>query len=137
MQETQINAIAVHPHFPFLATAHEDRFVRVFNLASSSQVPVLSTLAHLDGVTSLAFSPSSPADREGPNLLATVSHDASLRFWNLSTSSTSSSPTLTCIQEVTSHRVKSAEGILDLAFAQDGKTLVTCGADSTVRVWQK
>ncbi|GAA5844536.1 hypothetical protein JCM5353_001302 [Sporobolomyces roseus] len=137
LQETQINAIAVHPHFPFLATGHEDRFIRIFDLSSSSQDPILSTLAHLDGVTSLAFSPSSPADREGPHRLLTVSHDASLRFWNLSASSTSSSPNLTCIQEVTSHRVKSAEGILDLAFAQDGKTLVTSGADSTVRVWQK
>lgn len=135
-QETQINAIAVHPHLPLLATAHEDRFVRIFDLSSSSQTPIHSTLAHLDGVTSLAFSPTSPADRAGTHLLATVSHDTSLRLWDLLIPS-SSSPTMVCIQEATSHRVKSAEGILDIAFGQDGKTLVTSGADSTVRIWQK
>ncbi|GAA5873162.1 hypothetical protein JCM1840_005588 [Sporobolomyces johnsonii] len=139
--ETQINALAAHPTLPLLATAHEDRFIRIFDL--STNTCLVSTLAHLDGVTSLSFSPSSAPSAGDEILLASVSHDTSLRLWHLCVPSSSSpdagEATLTCVQEVSSHRVKGAEGVLAVAFAPEGtgERVVTAGADGSVRVWEK
>jgi striatin 1/3/4 len=132
--ETQINAIAVHPSLPLLATAHEDRFVRIFDLSMTSHQPILSTLAHLDGVTALSFDSST---EDGPRALATVSHDTSLRLWNLTIPPFGSTATMTCVQEISSHRVNSSEGVLDVAHSRDGASIVTAGADGTLRVWQQ
>lgn len=45
--------------------------------------------------------------------------------------------TLTCVQEASTHRVKGAEGVLGVAFAQHVTALVTAGADGTARVWEQ
>ncbi|GAA5935335.1 uncharacterized protein JCM15063_001002 [Sporobolomyces koalae] len=63
-RDAQTNALAIHPTLPILATAHEDRFIRIFDLSSNLEAPTVSTLAHLDGVTSLSFAPTSV-----PNLI--------------------------------------------------------------------
>ncbi|GAA5953728.1 hypothetical protein JCM3765_006951 [Sporobolomyces pararoseus] len=151
-KSTQINAIAIHPALPHLvATAHEDSFVKIFDLSSSTTsetlLPFISTKVHLDGVTSLAFSPKSTLEdwinpkRDGNHVLTTVSHDTSVRFWNLrrspSTSQKDNILELYCVQEITSHRLNSQEGILDLGVSKDGSQVVTAGADGTIRVWQQ
>ncbi|BGP36019.1 1,2-dihydroxy-3-keto-5-methylthiopentene dioxygenase [Rhodotorula toruloides] len=128
--DTQINAIAVCSDAGLLATAHEDNHLRVFDLASSDCL--VSTRAHLDGVTSVSFRPSSAGD----SLLATSSHDGSVRLWAFDRPA-EGPPTLTCVQEESTHRIKGAEGVLDVAFAPTGDALVSTGADGTVRVWQK
>ncbi|GAA5833434.1 hypothetical protein JCM11251_003494 [Rhodosporidiobolus azoricus] len=104
----------------------------VFDLKTGTCL--VSTAAHLDGVTALVFSPSSA----NAALLASTSHDASFRLWQLSFSpETSASASLICVQEASTHRVKSAEGVLDVAFSANGDVAVTAGADGTVRVWEK
>ncbi|BGP21109.1 hypothetical protein JCM10213_008978 [Rhodosporidiobolus nylandii] len=128
--DTQINALAVFPALGILATGHEDRFIRVFDYQSGKLL--VSTTAHLDGVTSLFFS-SSPSSPSSP-LLASTSHDASFRLWSLFLGP---SPSLTCVQEASTHRIKGAEGALAVAFSGDGMAAVTAGADGTVRVWEK
>ncbi|GAA6063981.1 hypothetical protein JCM10212_005791 [Sporobolomyces blumeae] len=141
--DTQINALAVNSTDRFLATAHEDRYIRLFDLSSQSPEPILSTLAHLDGVTSIAFAPTTNED--GDIVLVSVSHDTSIRVWSVEGLSTVESeastpsppPTMTCVQEISAHRTKSAEGILDVAFRPDGQGFVTAGADGTVRVWSR
>ncbi|GAA6043290.1 hypothetical protein JCM8097_003038 [Rhodosporidiobolus ruineniae] len=140
--ETQLNALAVDSARGLLATAHEDRHIRVFDLCASPAKLVVETVAHLDGVTSLAFSPSSSSSTVAGNaLLASTSHDASLRLWSLSLPSSSSSDSattsLTCVQEASTHRIKGHEGVLDVAFDKTGAVAVTAGADGTVRVWEK
>ncbi|GAA5913777.1 hypothetical protein JCM8208_004164 [Rhodotorula glutinis] len=133
--ETQINALAVHPDLSLVATAHEDRFIRIFDLHSGECL--VSYLAHLDGVTSLAFSPapSTSSTSEQGVALASASHDTSLRLWNLQVDRTGAGKSsLTCVQEASTHRVKGAEGVLGLAFARSGKSVVTAGADGTARV---
>jgi hypothetical protein len=35
--ETQINAIASHPTMPLLVTAHEDKYIRIFDIATGGQ----------------------------------------------------------------------------------------------------
>src|SRR5258705_11366405 len=61
-----------------------------------------SMLAHLDGVTSLSI------DASGFSLVS-GSHDCSVRFWDLMGSRS-------CIQELTTHREKPREGVLDPEF---------------------
>ncbi|BGP52400.1 1,2-dihydroxy-3-keto-5-methylthiopentene dioxygenase [Rhodotorula kratochvilovae] len=130
--ETQINALSVREDLKLLATAHEDRYIRVFDLTSGKCI--VSHLAHLDGVTGLAFSPAA-SPSESDVLLASSSHDTSLRLWTVHTEADKSS--LTCVQEASSHRVKGAEGVLGVAFKGDGAGLVTAGADGTARVWEQ
>ncbi|GAA5940833.1 hypothetical protein JCM3775_006825 [Rhodotorula graminis] len=153
--ETQINALAVDADLSLVATAHEDRFIRIFDLQTGECL--VSSLAHLDGVTSLAFSPEASTSSSAFALeslealsscsemriaLASVSHDTSLRMWNLRVDCTGASKsTLTYVQEASTHRVKGAEGVLGVAFARGGKpavtAVVTAGADGTVRVWEQ
>lgn len=128
--DTQINAIAVCSDAGLIATAHEDNHLRVFDLASGDSL--VATRAHLDGVTSVSFRPSSAGD----SLLATSSHDGSVRLWSFNRGADGPA-TLTCVQEESTHRVKGAEGVLDVAFTSAGDALVSTGADGTVRVWQK
>ncbi|GAA5847538.1 hypothetical protein JCM9279_005285 [Rhodotorula babjevae] len=136
--ETQINALAVHSSLSLVATAHEDRFIRVFDLHTGECL--VSYLAHLDGVTSLAFSPAPPtASSSGQGVaLASASHDTSLRIWRLQVDRTGGGKSsLTCVQEASTHRVKGAEGVLAVSFASSGKYIVTAGADGTARVWEQ
>ncbi|GAA5989637.1 hypothetical protein JCM11641_002909 [Rhodosporidiobolus odoratus] len=138
--DTQINAVAVLPSLGVVATAHEDRFIRVFDYKTG--IRVISSTAHLDGVTSLAFSPSPILSSSASALLVSASHDASIRFWSLILPTSASAPgvpeaSLTCVQETSTHRVKGSEGALDVAFVQGGSAVVTAGADGTVRVWEK
>ncbi|GAA6009855.1 hypothetical protein JCM10207_002134 [Rhodosporidiobolus poonsookiae] len=131
--DTQINSVTVLPSHGLLATAHEDRFIRIFNLESGSTL--LSTIAHLDGVTALSFLPASP--NSTTVYLASTSHDASFRIWSFDRGTGSAKPSLTCVQEASTHRVKGAEGVLDVALSGAGDVAVTAGADGTVRVWEK
>lgn len=138
--QTQINQITSHSSKPLLATAHEDKFIRLFDLETgtlfarrlldlSLTFVSLSTtgdclhsiLAHLDGVTSISFLSSGDA-------LASVGHDTSLRFWNLD---------LVCTQEIASHRPKATEGILDVTAHEEEAVVVSAGADGTVRLWAR
>ena len=104
---------------------------------ASAGACLVSYLAHLDGVTSLAFS-LAPTSAEQGVALASVSHDTSLRIWNLQVDHTGAGKSsLTCVQEASTHRVKGAEGVLGVAFAHTGKAVVTAGADGTARVWEQ
>ncbi|GJN94572.1 hypothetical protein Rhopal_007655-T1 [Rhodotorula paludigena] len=134
--DAQVNALAAHPTLPLLATAHEDRYIRIFDLKTGACL--VSHLAHLDGVTSLAFSPAdmSSSTAEQDILLASTSHDTSLRLWKLQVAADGTA-TLVCVQEASSHRVKGVEGVLDVTSVPNGTALVTSGADGTVRVWKQ
>jgi len=98
---TQINKIVTHPTLPLLISAHEDRFIRLYDLNTGACTH--SMLGHLDSVTSLSIDPTGL-------ILVSGGHDCSIRFWDLTGSRT-------CLQEITSHRYKSnQEGVLDVKF---------------------
>ncbi|KAJ1307747.1 hypothetical protein OPQ81_001834 [Rhizoctonia solani] len=97
---TQINAIASHPTMPLLVTAHEDKYIRIFDVSTGECQH--SMLAHLDTVTTLSI------DTTGFSLVS-GSHDGSIRFWDILGSKT-------CVQEINAHREKSNEGTLDVVF---------------------
>lgn len=77
--------------------------------------------AHLDGVTSLSIDPS------GFTLIS-GSHDCSIRFWDLLGSRA-------CIQEITTHREKAREGVLDVEFHSSLPFMASAGADGVVKLY--
>ncbi|PLW46124.1 hypothetical protein PCASD_04184 [Puccinia coronata f. sp. avenae] len=98
---TQINKIVTHPTLPLLISAHEDRFIRLYDLNTGACTH--SMLGHLDSVTSLSIDPTGL-------ILVSGGHDCSIRFWDLTGSRI-------CLQEISSHRYKSnQEGVLDVKF---------------------
>ncbi|KDQ60581.1 hypothetical protein JAAARDRAFT_31547 [Jaapia argillacea MUCL 33604] len=116
---SQINSIASHPTMPLLVTAHEDKHIRIFDISSGQCTH--SMLAHLDGVTSLSI------DASGFSLVS-GSHDCSVRFWDLLGSRS-------CVQEITSHREKAHEGVLDVEFHPSLPFMASAGADGVVKLY--
>ncbi|PPQ74192.1 hypothetical protein CVT26_004489 [Gymnopilus dilepis] len=116
---TQINRIVSHPTMSLLVTAHEDKFIRIFDLTTGQCTH--SMLAHLDGVTSLSI------DAAGFSLVS-GSHDCSVRFWDLL-------GTRSCVQELTTHREKAREGVLDVEFHPSLPFMASAGADGVVKLY--
>lgn len=116
---TQINCIASHPSMPLLVTAHEDKYIKIFDVLTGQCTH--SMLAHLDSVTSLSI------DTSGFTLVS-GSHDCSVRFWDMAGSRT-------CIQEITTHREKAREGVLDVEFHPTMPVMVSAGADGVVKLY--
>ncbi|KAG5341049.1 hypothetical protein C0989_011908 [Termitomyces sp. Mn162] len=116
---TQINRIASHPTLSLLVTAHEDKYIRIFDITTGQCTH--SMLAHLDGVTSLSI------DAAGFSLVS-GSHDCSVRFWDLL-------GTRACVQEITTHREKAREGVLDVEFHPTLPFMASAGADGVVKLY--
>lgn len=55
------------------------------------------------------------------------SHDCSIRLWNLDNK--------TCVQEITAHRKKFHESILDVAFHPTRPYIASAGADGLAKVF--
>lgn len=116
---TQINYVISHPTMPLIITAHEDRYIRFFDIKSGECIN--SMTAHLDGVTSLSIHPSGLSFASG-------GHDSSIRIWDISTKN--------CIQEMSSHRKKFDEGVWCVKYHPTATSiLASCGGDSTCKIY--
>lgn len=113
-----IYKVICHPTLPMMITAHEDRHIRFWDNNTGNLVH--SMVAHLDAVTSLAI------DAHGLYLLS-GSHDCSIRLWNIDNK--------TCVQEITAHRKKFDESILDVAFHPTKQYIASAGADAIAKVF--
>lgn len=116
---TQINQIVSHPTMSLLISAHEDKYIRIFDVITGQCTH--SMLAHLDGVTSLSI------DSSGLSLVS-GSHDCSVRFWDLHGSRA-------CVQEVTTHREKAREGVLCVQYHPSLPFMSSAGADGVVKLY--
>lgn len=114
----QINRVVCHPTLSLTISAHEDRHIRFWDNNTGKMVH--SMVAHLDAVTSLAVDPN------GLYLLS-GSHDCSIRLWHLDNK--------TCVQEITAHRKKFDESILDVAFHPSRPYIASAGADGLAKVF--
>ncbi|KAG8217216.1 WD40-repeat-containing domain protein [Butyriboletus roseoflavus] len=115
----QVNRLVSHPTMSFIVTAHEDKFIRIFDIITGQCTHTMP--AHLDGVTSLSI------DAAGFSLVS-GSHDCSIRFWDLLGSRT-------CTQEMTTHREKAREGVLDVEFHPSLPFMASAGADGVVKLY--
>ncbi|XP_053612915.1 striatin-3 [Plodia interpunctella] len=110
--------VRAHPTLPLLVTAHEDRHIRFWDGVAGRCAHAM--VAHLDAVTGLALDPNGL-------FLLSGSHDCSVRLWNLDTK--------TCVQEITAHRKKFDESILDVAFHPLRPYIASAGADGLAKVF--
>ncbi|KAF9289105.1 hypothetical protein BGZ68_010060 [Mortierella alpina] len=120
---TQINKVVCHPTMPIVVSAHEDRYIRFFDINSGACS--FSMLSHLDAVSSLDI------DSSGL-VLCSGGHDGSVRLWDISSS------TRSCLQEFSGHRRKSDEGVTTVQYHPSlPGLLATGGADSIVKVYTR
>jgi WD40 repeat protein len=110
------NGVAFSFDGRYLASASNDKQVKLWDLSTTSPSPLPALSGHTDIVRSVAFSPRD-------HLLATASWDATIRIWDIDTA--------TCLHEVPAHS-KYAIGV---AFSPDGATLASSGSDGAVRLW--
>ncbi|XP_044015690.1 striatin isoform X3 [Aphidius gifuensis] len=113
-----VNRVVAHPIQPLIIAAYEDRHIRFYDHRSATLAHAM--VAHLDAVTSLAVDP------HGLYLLS-GSHDCSIRLWNMDNK--------TCVQEITAHRKKFDESILDVAFHPSLPFIASAGADALAKVF--
>src|SRR5690348_1623525 len=96
-------------------------------------------VGHVDSISSLDSDPLTPSFVSGgklywanfyclvgKSLCVNVGHDCSVRWWDLRT--------YNCIQEVSPHRRKGAEGICAVRYHPSGRWLASSGADSSIKL---
>lgn len=114
---TAVNSIAISPDGQTLASGSADRSIRLWNIKSGRLLFTLQ--GAFSFVTSVAFS-----SRTDKNILASGSQDGTIRLWNLETKS--------ALDTLAGHAGK----ICSMAFSPDGKTLVSAGAEGTIKLWE-
>lgn len=112
-------------------SAHEDGKIRLWLLPGGQRIETL--IAHLDSCTAIKFQPNS-------QILASASHDCSIRFWSTDKFSQIHSPGVAhdaCVQECGGHRKVFSEGVIHLALTADGTLLASVGADGSIKLYYK
>ncbi|KAH9946343.1 WD40 repeat-like protein [Epithele typhae] len=133
-----VRALAFHPTELCLASAGDDSTVKIWrvdvaSLASSASRPTtevepqLTLRGHSAAITRLVHSPTK-------GLLYSASLDSSIRVWALP------APSHTTYAPYDATRARGelighTDAVWDLALARDESTLISCGAEGSVKVW--
>jgi len=107
-------AVAFSPDGKHLASASQDRSVKIWDIATGQRLYTLSDPS--DGLTSLAYSPS--GDR-----VAAAGYDKTIYVWQVGDTDGRLARSL----------IADEDTILALAWTPDGKTLVTSSSDGSIR----
>ena len=115
-----VNSVAFSPDGQTLATASNDRTIRLWDTHTSEHKMLL--IGHTDLINSVAFSPDGQT-------LASASPDTTIRLWDTRTG-----------EHKTSLRAYSGFGYIgfySVAFSPNGQTLATGGdySDPSIRLW--
>ncbi|MBI3267862.1 MAG: pentapeptide repeat-containing protein [Planctomycetes bacterium] len=109
------SAVRFSPNGMFLASGHENGTVRLWDVATGSELRVLR--GHRNWVTSVAFGGDG-------RTLASGSDDRTVRLWEVATGKE--------VRVLKGH----VGGVRSVAFDKDGRTLASGGADNAVRLWE-
>ncbi|KAK4684960.1 striatin 1/3/4, partial [Tremellales sp. Uapishka_1] len=117
--DQRVNAILSHPTLPIFMTAHEDGNLIFYETTTTT--PTHTILAHPSPITSLSISPMSSTT------ILTSSTDCTIRLWDITKK--------TSLQELSGHRKRADEGVLQIVNHPELPLLASAGADGIVRLW--
>lgn len=107
------------PNLHQFQKAHE--YNRALNAAKLDRIfakPFIAALSHTDGITCLARNP------RVLNSLIAGSADGDIRIWDV--------PAQRTLRRLVGH----TGAVRGIAFAPDGETCISCGADCSIRLWK-
>ncbi len=111
---TKLRAAAYSNDGSLIATAGEDRVIRIWN--ASNLAPVGELRGDVAALTSVAFAP-------GGKRLVTSSMDGTARVWDVATG------------RAVGRSLRSDSGVIEPTFSPDG-TLVVAGSGNDARIWR-
>ena len=115
----QINRVVAHPFMNVAITAHENKFIRFFDVNAGKHTRAM--IAHTDAVSCLQVVGST-------NLLVSGGHDGSIRCWDLRK--------FQCVHEQPAHRRKYDESVMALSHHGALPLLASSGADGIIKVFE-
>jgi WD40 repeat protein/tetratricopeptide (TPR) repeat protein len=123
VHQNKVVAAAFSPDGRKLVTGSKDRSARLWDMAGAA--PRGNPLPHEAGVTAVAFSPDG-------RMVVTATEEGTVRFWDIATGKSLGPPVH---QKDHSGPLDRSKEIRRIAFAPDGRTVVTGTAAGHVRCW--
>src|SRR5436309_7888395 len=120
-----VSQVVFSPDGKLLASACDDRMIRLWDVAAGRELRKLQGHAGIKGkgvergqiVTSVAFSPDAKL------LASAAANEGTVRLWDVATGRE--------VRTIKAH----AGTVARVVFHPDGKKLATAGADGTVKLW--